>query len=67
MLIDSGDLQGLPKGSKGIDLRAKVTVFATATHPFENAGEELSMHPNLAEDFEKKGFVVRSARKTANN
>lgn len=51
-------LKGLPKGSKGIDLREKVKVIATDTAPYHKEGETIETHPNLAASFIKSGYAV---------
>ena len=41
-----------------IYLKEKVTVKATGSNPFYKEGEEISMHPRIAEKGIKQGFYV---------
>lgn len=62
-MTEAEALRGLPKGSKGLDLKAKQTAYATATAPFHAEGDEVSAHPNLIKDWLKKGFVTNAKPK----
>lgn len=65
-MTEAEALRGLPKGSKGVDLREKETAFATADHPFAKEGDAITAHPLLLKDFEKRGFITRQkVKKTA--
>lgn len=50
-------LRGLPKGSKGVDLRATTTAIATASAPFHKEGDIVEAHPLLIAKFKKEGYV----------
>lgn len=62
-MTEAEALRGLPKGSKGIDLREKAKVYATDKAPHHVEGEEIEVHPNLAADFIKRGFATKSKSK----
>lgn len=46
--------------SKTIKLEERVKVYATSAHKYAKEGEELSMHPELANAAEKAGWVSKS-------
>ena len=45
-----------------IDLAEKTTVYATKNAPYHEEGEEISVHPKLAEHFIEKGFATAEAK-----
>lgn len=59
-MTEAEALRGLPKGSKGINLTDKATVYATDKAPFHQPGDEMIAHPNLTKDFVKRGFATTS-------
>ena len=40
-----------------INLKDKVSVTATDKHPFADKGEKFEVHPKVAEQFLKKGYI----------
>lgn len=61
-MTEAEALRGLPKGSKGVDLTAKETVYATDKAPFHEEGAEMIAHPNLTKDWVKKGFATKNKK-----
>lgn len=55
-MTEAEALRGLPKGSKGIDLTEKKTIYATDKAPFHAPGEEMVAHPNLIKEWLKRGY-----------
>lgn len=60
MMTEAEALRGLPKGSKGVDLLQKETVYATKKAPFHSEGDEMIAHPNLTKDWVKRGFASKT-------
>lgn len=44
-----------------INLKDKVKVKATDKHPFATKGEPFEVHPKVAEQFLKKGYIEKYA------
>lgn len=57
-MTEAEALKGLPKGSKGVDLREKETVYATMLAPHHKEGEAVVVHPKLAAHFKKQGYAT---------
>lgn len=51
------------KGEEVIDLTEKQTVYATEKAPHHQEGEEMIVHPKIADQFIKKGFATEAAPK----
>lgn len=47
-------------GTEIIDLMQKVTVYATGIAPHHTEGDEITVHPKVAEQFIKNGFATES-------
>ena len=47
------------KKVKKIKLQDKVNVVATDKHPFAEKGEKFSIHPTLAAQFLKAGYIAK--------
>ena len=56
---------GIAKAGKdageAIDLAEKTTVYATKKAPYHKEGDEIIVHPKLAEHFIEKGFASEKA------
>ena len=57
----------MPKVTTGeaIDLKEKVTVFATDKHKYAGAGDELKVQPKLADYLINKGWASKDKPKAA--
>lgn len=62
-MTEAEALRGLPKGSKGIDLKAKQTAYATNAAPFHAEGDEVTAHPVQIKDWLKRGLVTNNKPK----
>lgn len=54
--------------SEKINLKDKVSVTSTDKHPFADKGEKFDVHPKVAEQFLKKGYIEKyTAAKSADS
>lgn len=53
------------KEAEIVQLRTREKFYATANHPYEEAGAELTAHPTLIDHLVKKGYAGKTADEAA--
>lgn len=56
-------MQSISMKGQVIKMKEKTKVFATDKHQYATSGDELTMHPTLAEYLIKKGWVTKDKPK----